>query len=218
MSNGMIDLSMVSQDTRDKLVRDRVRQAQASAPQASSAPSSSEMIDRQTSFAELLRKPLTKEMGGNKARTYVGDKGRDDEVTSVLKWVNVNSKAELERALKVGRANMFGSPDPTDKTPGDQMLCGKNVTAYLEKHFEGWNWVVRIQYGVLTFFCQQISLVRGVNWSFAWGHPHYRWIFKEAGRYLERYNAPRKVRDLPQFVHDAKYEHGLGGLHMSFET
>lgn len=164
-------------------------------------------LDLSTSFTEALRKRKRTE------RTYVGDKGRDDPVTAILRHVGIDSQAKYRQALKASRT-LFDTPE---QATADEIIAGRNVSDQLNREFPGWNWLVVVEEGVLRFYAKEISLKMGVSWSLMKGHPHPAWIRKEAGEMLERYRAPRKVRDITSFLADAKYEYGKGGLHMRFD-
>lgn len=165
------------------------------------------MLDLSTSLTEALRKRKRTE------RTYVGDKGRDDPVTAILKHVGIDSGAKYRQALKAART-LFDTPETAS---ADEMIAGRNVSLQLEREFPGWNWIVVVEEGVLRFFAKEISLTMGVTWSLMNGRPHESWIRKQAGEMLERYRAPRKVRDVSDFLAGAQYEYGRGGIHLRFD-
>jgi len=167
----------------------------------------SDTIDMQTSFTEALRK---RALSG---RTYIGEKGRDTPEETALKWCGVASKAQFQAALKAAR-DPFGT---SDGLSADEATAGRNVSLQLEREFPGWQWVVKVEEGVLSFYEKNLSLKWGVHWSLIKGHPHESWVRKQAGEMLERFNAPRRGVDVSDFVHNAQYRMMRGGLHMAFE-
>lgn len=165
------------------------------------------MIDTQTTLTEALRKRR------RTARTYVGDKGRDDPETTILKAVGIDSRAKLEKAKKVA-SNVLDLPDAMT---ANEVVNSKNVADFLQKKFPNWTWVIGYYREVLLIRCREISLKWGPNWPHA-GVPPDSWLLKQAGEYLERYRAPRALKGVDQYnrfiSEDARYGYGRGGFQM----
>lgn len=177
----------------------------------------SDIIDLQTSFLQEIRKPRTRAIGGNKARTYVGDKGRDDEITAVLKHSGIHSKADYERARREAD-NPFGySPF---KQTGDEIMCGKFVSTWLDKAFKNtvYEWAIKIEDGLLTIFCTNISMKYGMHWNMDNGWPGERWLTWASGELLERHNARRDLKNKDHLWSDLKWKPGRGGYHIEHQT